>query len=209
MKNQKSAGIYKLFEYASIFEYVQNLLGMNNNRRIWVDEYIKPKTGCSILDLGCGPCKIIDFLPSVKYTGIDINKNNIEYAKRMYADNTNLIVKDISDVELVHEDKFDIVISHSLLHHIDDVLAKKVFEIANLNLKKGGKFITADPCYYDKTKFFAKLINKLDRGNYVRVSSEYLDLAKSVFSKVDYVIREDLGSIPTCFLIMTCQNNSE
>lgn len=37
-----------------------------------------------ILDIGCGPAKILESLPQVKYYGYDINKNHINYAKKKY-----------------------------------------------------------------------------------------------------------------------------
>lgn len=50
------------------------------------DKYLRPEPGYSILDIGCGPGDILQYLPSINYVGFDINRKCIEAARRRFGD---------------------------------------------------------------------------------------------------------------------------
>jgi len=45
-----------------------------HSRILHVENYIRPRDGDRILDIGCGPGDILEFLPSVEYLGFDVNQ---------------------------------------------------------------------------------------------------------------------------------------
>ena len=51
------------------------------------------KKNCNILDIGCGPAYVLDFLKnkSLKYFGYDTEMNHIEYAKKKFSNNNPYI----------------------------------------------------------------------------------------------------------------------
>ena len=70
---QKTTGIYSVLSSASAYELFITLIGGKRKRSILVEKYIRPEKGMKILDCGCGPAKIVEFLPDVDYLGIDLS----------------------------------------------------------------------------------------------------------------------------------------
>jgi 2-polyprenyl-3-methyl-5-hydroxy-6-metoxy-1,4-benzoquinol methylase len=51
--NEKN-GIHSILRFNFIYDLVQNLLGSNRGREVFIRDYIKPLNGQKILDFGCG-----------------------------------------------------------------------------------------------------------------------------------------------------------
>jgi SAM-dependent methyltransferase len=171
-----------------------------------VKEYIRPKEGDKILDIGCGTADILAYLPSVEYVGLDMNEAYINYAKKRFGHKgiflaTKVDGKAINEFSLYD---FEIVLATGLLHHLDDDEALRLFELASSALKPGGRLITLDGCYVKGQSWLASLILSKDRGKYVRTKDKYLSLSSKVFTNIQVSIHYDLIRIPYTHIIMEC-----
>ncbi len=190
-----------------VYTSYQKLVGGYRARRLFVENMVRARSNESILDLGCGPGDILDFLPQVNYYGIDLDANYIEKAKKKYQDKGTFICSDITDFILPNTGTFDIVIASGILHHLNDDDSKKLFEIAKKALKPKGRLITLDGCFVKNQNLVSYLLLKLDRGLFIRKQSEYMALANESFSNVKSTIKHSYFHIPYTLLILECKTN--
>ena len=173
------------------------------NRRL-VDTYIRPKKGDKLLDIGCGPADILDFLPDVEYCGFDMDERYIEAAQKRFGKRGRFICKMVSKEAIDNSTMFDIIVAKGVLHHLNDLEAEEMFELAQKHLKSGGRLITYDGCYVPGQSQFARLLLSKDRGRYIRTEDEYLKISKKCFENVSGTIRHDLLRFPYTIIIMEC-----
>jgi SAM-dependent methyltransferase len=102
--------------------------------------------------------------------------------------------------------EFDIVTANGLLHHLDDDLANRLFEIGSTVLKEGGRMITVDPCYFDGQSRLTRFVVSKDRGQNVRRQEEYALLAKNAFAEVSNLLWYGYAPIPFSVSIVECRN---
>ena len=63
-----------------------NVIGAPERSRILVRDYIRPRPGDRILEIGCGPGTIVPYLPDSEYVGFDLSEEYIEQARRKFSD---------------------------------------------------------------------------------------------------------------------------
>jgi cyclopropane fatty-acyl-phospholipid synthase-like methyltransferase len=171
----------------------------------YVAEYVRPRAGDKVLDLGCGPGDMLRYLPSVDYLGLDISREYIEAAKKRFGSTGRFLCADVGLATLEQErNQFDLVLATGVLHHLDDQRAARLFELARVALRPGGKLITYDGCYVPEQSRLARWVLSKDRGKFVRSRDEYVQLASAHFSIVQPHVRHDLLRIPYTHLIMFC-----
>ncbi|WP_303316221.1 class I SAM-dependent methyltransferase [Flavivirga abyssicola] len=188
-----------------IYTTYQKLVGGYRARKLFVENMVRIKPNQKILDIGCGPGDILDFLPEVHYFGIDLDNNYIEKAKKKYQNRGTFICSGVTDFTLPELESFDIVIASGVLHHLNDEECIKLFEIAFAAIKPNGRVITYDGCYVENQNVISKAFLKLDRGKFVRTKIEYERLAKSCFPNVKSVIEEEYFRIPYTSIGMECR----
>lgn len=191
------------------YTLLQNLVRSKKHIKQYVNQYIKPKTGDVILDIGCGPADILDFLPQVRYYGFDSSSKYINKARKKYNNHGKFFCQELSIVKLPQDITFNIVLASNVLHHLDDEEAVKLFQLAKTCLKDGGRLITCDGCHADDEGFISNVILSLDRGKYVRRKEDYLNLASKVFHNIKHDIRKDLTRIPINGIIMSCTKDDK
>lgn len=205
-KDHVDTGVRSILKMPSIYSFLQNILGAGYRAEILVNDYIKPFSGAKILDIGCGPADILDYLPKdIHYTGFDMNPNYIEHAKRKYGDRADFFCNKVAEVNPDLEKKYDIVLATSVLHHLNEEEATNLFKIAYYGLKDTGYLITLDNVFIPDQPLIAKFLISKDRGQHVRTPEEYSRLAKKVFPNVKYDIRPDLLRVPYTLIIYTCK----
>ncbi len=182
--SQITKGIRSILSAPAIYRLFGQLIGGSSGRRILVNEYVRPKRGDRILDIGCGPGDIVPHLPdSIKYLGFDTSQEYIEYAQNHFGDRATFICQHVSDKNLEQDSYFDIALAVGILHHLDDLDALNLFRLAKTALKPGGRLITFDGVYTENQSFCAKYIISSDRGQNVRTKDGYLAVATQVFHK--------------------------
>jgi SAM-dependent methyltransferase len=187
------------------YRFFRWLVGGESSWRIYLAEYVKPVTGEKILDLGCGPADILDYLPAVNYTGLDISPEYIRSAKQRFGSRGRFLCGDVGQAAIEGEQgTFDLVLATGVIHHLDDAQAAALFDLARRVLRSGGRLVTFDGCYVPQQSGMARWLLARDRGKFVRTREDYLRLASAYFTKVEAHLRHDLLRIPYTHLIMRC-----
>jgi len=190
---------YRLFRW---------LIGGESAWRIYLAEYVKPIRGDRILDIGCGPADVLNYLPEVNYTGLDISPDYIRSAQRRFGARGRFLCGDVGLASLeAEEDNFDLVLATGVLHHLDDTQTARLFDLARRVLCSTGRLITYDGCYVPQQSRVARWLLAKDRGKFVRSREDYLKLASAHFTKVAPYLRHDLLRVPYTHLIMCCCNH--
>ena len=180
-----------------------NVVGGPAEARVLVNEYVQPRVGARILEIGCGPGTIVSYLPPADYLGFDLSPEYVEMARRRFP-KARFICEGVSQFTLAKEQSFDVVLAIGIVHHLEDAEARKLFQIAHQALKIGGKLVTMDGVWTDGQSPAARWLLARDRGQYVRSEREYIGIASQVFSKIEASIRHDLLHIPYTHLILEC-----
>jgi SAM-dependent methyltransferase len=175
--------------------------------RVYTADYLKPATGEKVLDIGCGPADILNYLPAIDYTGFDISPEYIAAAQKRFGDKGRFYCSDVGLATVEQEQgTFNLVFATGVLHHLDDETASKLFALAQLALRPGGRLITYDGCFVPGQSRIARWLLSNDRGKFVRTRAAYERLASKNFSRVQSELRHDLLRIPYTHLIMRCSN---
>lgn len=183
----------------------QKLVGGDTARRLFIKNHVKPIEGAKLLDLGCGPGNILDFLPVMDYYGFDIEPDYIEAAKKKYGKRGKFICASMDKFKVPNPGTFDIAIATGVIHHLNDDETKNLFKIASQALKPSGRLVTFDGCYIKNQNIIAYLMLKFDRGKYVRKKNEYENLASQLFSSVNSIIDQTYFHLPYTSIIMECR----
>jgi SAM-dependent methyltransferase len=197
-------GLYSLLALPAAYRLFRALV-QGNGCRIHMSEYVKPLPGEKVLDVGCGPGEILEYLPSVDYLGFDINPAYIRAAQENFGSRGRFFCGDVGLATVEQEaGSFDLVLATGVLHHLDDNRALRLFELARKALKPAGRVITFDGCFVPGQPKLAKFVVSRDRGEFVRQPEQYSRLASTSFPRVEAFVRHDLLRIPYTHLILRC-----
>jgi len=194
-----------LLKFPPIYLAIQAAMGAKKARKICIDEFAKPKPGMRVLDVGCGPGFVIEYLPNVHYVGTDINFKYIEHAKKRYGHRGEYHCMELNTENLRPLGKFDVVLLNGVIHHIDDAGALELLTLIRNCLNQSGCLMTLDGCLYETMSPISRYLIRNDRGQFVREQTGYIRLATQVFSNVEVHHRTDLFSIPYDALVMVCR----
>jgi SAM-dependent methyltransferase len=137
-----------------------------------------------VVEVGCGPARFLRELvklDNINLTGIDTDKNFLEYAEQITEGKCNIVNEDIAYYK--HNKPIDIICSHGLHHHIpkDEV----TLYLNNLydNLADGGLYIIVDD-------FLPEYIDNAEREIKVVIWYSYV-IAKALNRQYDYLAQEE------------------
>ena len=199
------AGLSEVLRLPMAYRLFRRLVGGDLDQ--YVAEYVQPRPGDKVLDIGCGPGDMFGALRGVDYLGLDISREYIEAAERRFGALGRFLCTDIGVASIEAErGQFDLVLATAILHHLDDERARRLFELARAALRPDGRLITYDGCYVPEQSHLARWILNNDRGKFVRTLDEYVQLASEFFPNVQTHIRHDLLRIPYTHLIMFCSS---
>jgi SAM-dependent methyltransferase len=179
------------------------MVGGSDVAKVLVNEYVQPKAGARILEIGCGPATIVGYLPPSDYLGFDLSPEYVELAKRRFP-KARFVCERVSQFSLAKEESFDVVLAFGIVHHLEDAEARQLFQIAYDALRPGGKLVTMDGVWANGQSPAARWLLARDRGEYVRSKNEYVGIANQVFSNIKPSVRHDLLRIPYTHLILEC-----
>jgi SAM-dependent methyltransferase len=203
---QITTGIRSILSHPVIYELSQVIMGAKSGRKEFIEEFIKPKNGDHIVDIGCGTATILSALPPyISYSGYDISEIYISAAKEKFKNRGNFQCTEVNASTIQTIKPANIILMMGALHHMDDDVAKNLIKLLSTSLAIGGRLITIDPCYIDKQNPIAKFIISKDRGTNVRTPEDYQALTSTTFTKITGLIKHR-SWIPYTHWVMECTN---
>jgi SAM-dependent methyltransferase len=199
---QVTRGIRSVLSIPLVYETFQRVVGSHRVRRELIDKYVHPRPRLRVLDIGCGPGDLINYLPDVEYTGLDLSESYIASARRRFGDRGRFYAARVSDLDPAELGQFDVVIAKSLLHHIDEDEALHLFESASAVLAEGGRLVTLDAAYTPDMSKAARFVVSRDRGQSILTPEGYEALARQAFRDVDATVYHHLLRMPYTHIIM-------
>ena len=201
--SQKTKKLYGILSHHFVYSFFQKIMSGTSFRKRIINKLIT-KSNIKVLDIGCGPAEILDFLMEVDYFGYDINPNYINYAKKKYKKKGKFFCKKFTNKDIKKLPKFDHVLLFGILHHLNDKEVNDLLRLTKKVLKKEGNIITEDPILIDRQNIFSRFIIKMDRGSNVRNKKEYTNLIKKFFKKINSKIYHQTF-VPYTWFVMNCK----
>jgi SAM-dependent methyltransferase len=203
---QSDSGLLRWLKVPSLYNVFSAVVGGNELRRRIIQSHIRAKPGDKVIDIGCGPARVLQSLPAVKYFGLDINPDYIAFARRTYGDKGTFVVGDTRSLR--GDSRFkdaDIVIAVGVLHHLDDEEAADCIRFAYDALKRGGRLVCYDACWIPNQGVVSRYIMSHDRGRNIRTEQQCRQLAAKVFSNVHTWIDTKPLRIPYVTIVLECE----
>lgn len=168
--------------------------------RLWQAPFAAPKLAPLLADprfqqartvceLGCGPGLNYPRLASKDYLGIDIDPEYVDAARRSYG--PHFQVGDVSRDDCGVGRRFDLVLVHSVLHHLDDEAAVRTLQQARGLLAAGGSLHVFD-MHLPPLPTFSGVLARMDEGKHVREWSHWERVfarALGDYTRTDFPLR--------------------
>jgi SAM-dependent methyltransferase len=180
----------------------QRALGADRLRRICLDEFLRLREGERVLDVGCGPGYILNYMPRVDFVGFDTEASYIEYAKRRYRDRGRFFCEQFSQAHVAKFEPFNAIMLFGIIHHLDDVAVESLLGLLSKCLAPKGRVVTLDPCFVPRQSRSSRFVAEADRGRFVREEGAYRTLVAKEFTEVETRIVSNICRIPSTELIM-------
>lgn len=197
--------ISKILSHPRIYLLNQLLVGGIRSRRVVIRDYVKPRLGLRVLDLGCGPGYTSAYFPKPEYYGFDVSVPYIDFANHQYASQGRFFAQLFDETALAWLPSIDVVLMLGLLHHLDDESCSRLLGLAKRAMSRDGRLFTLDGFYEPGQSRIARDLLDRDRGKFIRTQDGYVHLAKQVFGNVLASTRNDLFHVPYSALILECK----
>lgn len=199
---QTTRGLRAILSHHAVYGLFRRLTGSDKLNAAMVEQYIRPQPRDVIVDIGCGPADIVQWLPEVRYYGIDLSEDYIAAARRRWGDRGIFIRAEVGQIAWDDLPTADIIMSLGVLHHLDDSQAIALLRGAKAKLRNGGRFVSYDPCFTRPQHPVARAIHRFDRGRNVRFDAPMTELVRAVFPDARCTVRTDLCRVPSTVLIV-------
>jgi SAM-dependent methyltransferase len=205
--SHRTSALYRWLEVPALYERFQRFLGAHAARKRFVAQFLRPAPGAKILDIGCGPGSLLEYLPDgVDYSGYDLNPSYIEAARRRYGARARFHHARVGEEPPgLEASGFDLVIAKAILHHLNDDEARQLLRAAFRYLRPGGFFVSLDCVRHEGQKALSRLIISLDRGGAVRDPGGYERLVREHTSAVEGALITDWLAVPYSYYIMRAE----
>jgi len=183
------------------FQFFKWTIGSDRAMGVFAREHIRPVAGERILDAGCGLGDILEYLPEVDYTGIELNEAYVERARRRYGEGPTFLHASVDGLVSLGVGGFDCALVVSVLHHLTDEQVENLVAGLPRVLKPGGRLVTVDPVWLPQQATTARVLIALDRGRYVRDLAGYRRLLEAEFDEVKFTVHQDLLRLPYTYCV--------
>lgn len=146
-------------------------------QKLFVSQKLRPLlehpsffTGNSICELGCGPGTNFPSLSSKSYLGIDVDNDYIAHAQKKFGN--KFTVGDLSKPLEPGIGRFDLVLLHSVLHHLNDDAVQVALNSAKNLLAPGGTLHVFDAILMPPYTL-AGLLARADYGDCIRTWEQW------------------------------------
>lgn len=166
---QDDSGLKKLLTFSRFYEFFQErLLGGNDARKWLAKNFWKVKGGETIIDIGCGPGTVLEYLPQdISYWGVDISENYIRSARRRLSGRGTFFLgtaRDFLNHDDSHLNSADLVLCNGLLHHLSDDEALEVLKLSKQLMKPNGRLVCLEATFLARQTRLSRWIVSSDRG---------------------------------------------
>lgn len=201
---QITTGIRRVLNNPHVYELFQGTVGGNRVTRLFVDEYLRPREGMRVLDVGCGPGRLITELPGADYTGVDSSSDYIAAAKQEFGHVGRYLVGRADELPADELGTFDLVVAQGLLHHLDRHEIEVLLATASKILRPGGRFVSLEATLTDDMPRRNRWVVSRDRGQSVLPPEGYRELCEASFDSVRVDVFHDLLRIPYTLAFIEC-----
>jgi SAM-dependent methyltransferase len=205
MTASKPYCLRRLLNRPRAYLLLMRLIGADVAMHRFVVQMLRPQPGERVLDAGCGPGRLLRFLPAVSYLGIDGNDGYLAWARALNPGGRFERLDLTGDWSGFPDRDFDLIVACGLLHHLSDAGAARLLAFCRERLRQGGRLVTLDCVRRRGQHPIARLLIALDRGRFVRDTPGYTALARREFAHVETNGYDDLLRLPYSHLVMECR----
>lgn len=193
-----STGIRKILAVPIIYNLFHNITGGNKFRKTYFEKYFSLDKGSKVLDIGCGSGVMLQNIKEdIEYYGIDFEPSYISFCEKEYGNRGKFsLEKAGEELRKEWENKFDAINAHGLLHHLSDEEGETLLKTAKYYLKPGGYLVTFDSSYHKTQSKISRWLVSKDRGQNVKMDSDYLTMAKKYFTNVEGQLYTNYSRLP-------------
>ncbi|KNF10091.1 methylase involved in ubiquinone/menaquinone biosynthesis [Gottschalkia purinilytica] len=101
----------------------------------------------------------------------------------------------------------DYILIMAVLHHISTQDIKEYLIEFKRVLKKDGKLVIIEPCFFKENYFTNWLMNTFDKGKYIRNETSYLNLFSEQLFQVETTKKLRKGAYNELFFVVSQKNN--
>jgi len=173
-----------LARHPAPFTFLRKIIGLNfQKQKNIIRASLAGSKNLKVLDIGCGTGEFYPCFYSQSYIGIDIFPNYVQYAKK--SRNGDFRVMDATKLDFP-DSSFDFILIMAILHHLSDEQSLKVIQEAKRVLKENGIIIFMEDAKIEELEnWYIRLVQKFDKGDYIRKPDEYKKLISPYFSCVN------------------------
>ncbi len=136
-----------------------------------------------MLDIGCGPGTNASRFSHAEYLGVDLNPAYIADASRRHRG--RFLSFDVNVFAETSTERFDFILSNSLLHHLDDDAVSRLMRSVARLLTDDGHVHVLDLVLPPEPSA-ARFLAQLDRGHHARPLAEWKDLLSADLELVTF-----------------------
>lgn len=172
--------IDKLASFPRIFIFLRKILENNfQGEKAVIIKYFFPRANEIILDIGCGTGEFSTLFPPKQYTGLDINKKYITFARDHYAG--TFLIGDAASLPFFDR-SFHKILIIGMLHHLPDATCRLVLQEVRRVLIDDGMVLVMEDLESADNSMLTKILHSFDKGKYVRSERQYRILVNPGFS---------------------------
>src|SRR5262249_26517960 len=145
-RRRREPSMEMLLQFPAVYRAFSAAIG-GSLRDLYVAEYVRPRPGDRIFDIGCGPGDVVAHLPDVEYVGIDYNPRYIRAARARFGRRGEFRCESAAEAVAREPGYFDIVMANAILHHLDDEEAGRMLALARDALRPDGRLVAFDGCF--------------------------------------------------------------